>query len=102
MLPENTRLAAALVDKYSPRFAKHLRIDAEMDSRLRCLIDLLVCEAMFAERWGDLVDPNMIGETTPQLRLWDDDDTTAVASSDGEQGLGRVPWCARRDRDASS
>jgi hypothetical protein len=80
MLPEHMRLAAALVDKYTTRFATHLRINAEMDSRLRCLIDLLVCEAMFAERWGDLVDPNTIGETTPQLRLWDEDETTAVAS----------------------
>lgn len=78
MLPEHTRLAAALVDKYAPRFATHLRVAPELDTRLRCLIDLVISEAMFAERWGDLVDANMIDETTPQLRFWWDDDATLV------------------------
>lgn len=80
MLPEHTRLAAHLVDKYTPRFAVHLQVGPELETRLRCLIDLLINEAMFAERWGDLVDVEMLGETTPQLSLWSDADRTWVSA----------------------
>src|SRR5262249_12963322 len=69
MQPEHTNLAAHLVAKYAPRFAHHLQVAPDLEIRLRYLIDLVVSEAMFAERWGDLVDPDMLDETTPQLRL---------------------------------
>jgi hypothetical protein len=75
---DQAELAEKLRDKYTPRFAAHLRINPDLDTRLRCLLELVVSEAMFAGRWGDVVGENVPHAPSPQMGLAFDEEPTLV------------------------
>jgi hypothetical protein len=56
MLPENARLIEDLVEKYSDRFQTQLQIAPELATHTRCLLKVLIAEAMFVESWGQLAE----------------------------------------------
>ena len=56
MLPENAKLIEELVEKYSDRFQTQLQIAPELATHTRCLLKVLIAEAMFVESWGQLAE----------------------------------------------
>jgi hypothetical protein len=59
MLPDNARLIEELVDKYSGRFQTQLHIAPELATHTRCLLKVLIAEAMFVESWGQLAEASL-------------------------------------------
>jgi hypothetical protein len=56
MLPDNAKLVDELAEKYLERFQTQLCVPAELTTHTRCLLKVLIAEAMFAESWGQLAD----------------------------------------------
>jgi hypothetical protein len=56
MLPKYAKLVDDLVDKYADRFQTQLQIPDELSTHTRCLLKVLIAEAMFVESWGQLAE----------------------------------------------
>jgi hypothetical protein len=56
MLPHHDKLVDELADKYLERFQAQLQIPPELSTHTRCLLKVLIAEAMFAESWGQLAE----------------------------------------------
>jgi hypothetical protein len=56
MLPQNEKLIDELVDKYLDRFQTQLEIPPQLTTHTRCLLKVLIAEAMFVESWGQLAE----------------------------------------------
>jgi hypothetical protein len=56
MLAKNAKLADELVEKYIERFQTQLEIPMELETHTRCLLKVLIAEAMFVESWGQLAE----------------------------------------------
>lgn len=56
MLPKNAKLVDDLIEKYVDRFQTQLQIPPELSTHTRCLLKVLIAEAMFVESWGQLAE----------------------------------------------
>jgi hypothetical protein len=59
MLRENAKLVDELVEKYLHRFQTQLQIAPELATHTRCLLKILIAEAMFVESWEQLAEASL-------------------------------------------
>jgi hypothetical protein len=56
MLPEHKHLADQLATKFTDEFERQLPQLLKSKCRLRVLLECVIEQSMFAERWGEIVD----------------------------------------------